>query len=151
MLTANDLPGMKRRRSILTSLFKCIILIALLFSFTANTHSQTKEAKDDRWKYVCYDINDVSTKYYYDSETVNYISTNQVDVYLKIVSPKKQQILLLEIACASNMFHLIESPFDKLGPFDTPGKRVKTVYIAGKWRIIPPDSEVYLLSKLICK
>ena len=132
-------------------LFTYIFTITLLFSFVASTYSQTKETQNDRWKYICYDIKDVSTKYYYDTETVTYISTNQVDVWLKIASPGKQQLLLLEIACASNMFHLIESPFDKLGPFDTPGKRVKTVYIAGKWRIIPPDSEVYLLSKLICK
>ncbi len=125
---------------------KRTFLIALLVSFAINAYSQAGgEAKDERWKYICFDINDAKTAYYYDSETIDYISTNQVDVWLKIGSSTKAQTLRLEIACASGMFHLIESPFDIWG------KRVKTAYIAGNWRVIPPDSEVYLLSKLICK
>jgi len=125
---------------------KYVFLIAVLVSFPINALSQPGGGqKDERWKYICYDINDARTTYYYDSETIDYISTNQVDVWLKISSPIKPQILRLEIACASGMFHLIESPFDIWG------KRIKTAYIAGNWRIIPPDSEVYLLSKLVCK
>jgi len=136
---------MRGGRSILATLFKYVLIMVSLFFLTIDTHSQTKEAADSRWKYICYDINDVGTRYYYDSETITYISTNQIDVWMKITSPAKQQILLLEIACASNMFHLLESPFDFWG------KRVKTVYTAGRWRMIPPDSEIYLLSKLVCK
>jgi hypothetical protein len=137
--------GVEYSGSVLTTLLKYSFVMAFFLFFAVDVHSQTREIKDSRWKYICYDINEKDTKYYYDTETINYISTNQVDVWLKIASPKTQQILLVEISCASNMFHLIESPFDMWN------KRVKTQYIAGNWKIIPPDSEVYLLSKLICK
>jgi hypothetical protein len=136
---------MKAQRSVLATLLKYVLVIFFFLFLAVDAHSQTQETADSRWKYICHDINDVGTRYYYDSETITYISTNQVDVWMKIASPTKQQILFLEIACASGMFHLIESPFDIWG------NRVKTVYTAGDWRMTPPDSEVYLLSKLICK
>jgi hypothetical protein len=137
--------GMMDLRRISTTSLKCLLSIVLFLIFAVDTRSQTEEIKGSRWKYICYDTNEKGTKYFYDTETVTYISTNQVDVWMKIASPKNEQFLLLEIACASNMFHLIESPFDMWN------KRVKTQYIAGNWRLIPPDSEVYLLSKLVCK
>ncbi|MCX5806342.1 MAG: hypothetical protein NT010_09805 [Proteobacteria bacterium] len=61
-------------------------------------------------------------------------------------SNKKPQLLHLEISCASNMFHLMEDSVDYLW-----GSRIKTSYIAGRWIKTPPDSEVYLLSKLVCR
>jgi hypothetical protein len=85
-------------------------------------------------------------KYYYDSETVTYISDNQVNVWMKTISPyNKPQLLHLEIACASNMFHLMENSADSWG------SRLNNFYVAGRWIITPPDSEIYLLGKLVCK
>ena len=124
---------------------KYTVLTVFFFLFIAGAFAQTKEAADNRWKYIAYDINEANTNYYYDSETVKYISTNQVDVWLKIDSPSEQKLLHLEIACGSGMFHLMDNPVNIWG------KKIKTKYTAGRWVVTPPNSEVYLLSKLICK
>jgi hypothetical protein len=127
---------------------KYAVLIVVFVFLTITALSETTEAsdKENRWKYICYDINQPDMKYYYDSETVSYISDNQVSVWMKIVTPgNNPQLLHLEIACASSMFHLLEDSVN------TWGSRTKTSYIAGRWVMTPPDSEVYLLSKLVCK
>ncbi len=107
--------------------------------------SDTPKTQDNRWVYVC-DKKDASgTKLYYDRETVSYISDNQVGVWAKTVSPGSEELQRYEIACGSNMFHLIEEPANAWGV------QSKTTYIVGKWMVTPPDSEVYLLSKHVCR
>jgi hypothetical protein len=124
-----------------------LIVIFVISAIVALSGIMEASDKNDRWAYICYDVNQPDMKYYYDSETVTYISDNQVGVWMKIAdSNKKSQLLHLEISCASNMFHLMEDSVDYLW-----GSRIKTSYVAGRWIKTPPDSEVYLLSKLVCR
>jgi hypothetical protein len=130
------------------TLLKYAVLIAVFLVVTIAALHTAAEASDknSRWIYICNDIDQADMEYYYDSETVKYISDNQVSVWMRIASPyNRPQLLHLEIACASSMFHLMENSIDLWG------NRIKTSYIAGRWIETPPDSEVYLLSKLVCK
>ncbi|MCX5813134.1 MAG: hypothetical protein NT178_11395 [Proteobacteria bacterium] len=130
------------------TLLKYAVLIVIIFVINIIALSKIIEASDknNRWVFICNDIDQADMKYYYDSETVRYISDNQVNVWMKTVSPyNKPRLLHLEIACASSMFHLMENSVDFWG------NRLSNFYIAGKWIMTPPDSEVYLLSKLVCK
>jgi hypothetical protein len=124
-----------------------LIFIFVIAAITGLSERMEASDNNGRWIYICSDIDQADMKYYYDSETVTYISNNQVSVWMRIdTSKSKPQLLHLEIACASNMFHLMENSIDYLW-----GNRIKTSYIAGRWIKTPPDSEVYLLSKLVCK
>jgi hypothetical protein len=130
------------------TLLKYAVLIVIFFVLSIPALSKIIEAssQDNRWIYICNDIDQADIKYYYDSETVTYISNNQVSVWIKTISPyNKPQLMHIEISCASNMFHLMENSYSLWGD------RINTSYIAGKWIDTPPDSEVYLLSKLVCK
>jgi len=130
------------------TLFKYNALKVVFFVLTIIMLFGNIEASDknDRWRYICKDSEQADIKYYYDSETVTYISNNQVGVWMKATSPQnKPQLLHLEIACESGMFHLFENSVDFWG------NRLNNYYIAGRWIMTPPDSEVYLLSKLVCK
>ena len=134
-----------REENILKPSVKYSIYLIVAVSFFIVIVPGHADTKDNRWVYISQDKDDASTSYYYDSETITPHSYNQVGVWLKAATSTDETLYNLEISCVSGMFHIIE------GSFDIWGRRSKTSYIAGRWIITPPNSEVYLLSKMICK
>ncbi|MBA4418253.1 MAG: hypothetical protein C0392_10145 [Syntrophus sp. (in: bacteria)] len=119
----------------------CSILFALSIAFVPlNAISQ-----DRRWVSFSNDKNSTGTEYYYDRETVAYMPQNRVSVWLKVVSSGDEELIHTEIECFGRMFRTIA------GPKPLFMKRDNRSYVANGWLDIPPDSEVYLLSKIVCK
>jgi hypothetical protein len=101
--------------------------------------------QEKRWVNFTFDKDTPGIEYYYDRETVSYLSDNRVSVWLKIASPQGEELIHTEIECSGSMFRTIE-PYKPLWE-----KPVKTSHAQYGWLEIPPDSEVYLLKKILCK
>lgn len=101
--------------------------------------------QEKRWVHFTYDTKLQDTDYYYDRETVRYLSDNRVSAWLKIASPQKEELIHLEVECSGSMFRTIEPYKPLLGRPD------KTSYAQYGWLEIPPDSEVFLLRKALCR
>jgi hypothetical protein len=121
-------------------LLLCSVILLSVVSFPLHGISQ-----DKRWVYFSYDKNEEGTNYYYDRETIVYSGQNRVSVWMKIASPSGEELLQTEIECFGRMFRTI------VGPQSFFGSRSKESYVAYGWLDIPPDSEIYLLSKIVCK
>ena len=125
------------------------------FTASAQTPGQTPGAQapaqpqvipqDPRWVYFSYDSNQQGIRYYYDKQTVAYLSDNRVRVWLKAASPAGEELIQTEIECAGGMFRTIQ-PYKPLI-----GKGVKTSYAEYGWLDITPGSEVDLMKKIVCK
>ena len=118
-----------------------VFLLTLVFALI----SVRLEAVEERWIYFSYDINLAGVKYYYDSHTITRLSEDKVSVWLKIASSYEERLLQTEISCPSGMFRIVE------GPRNFWGNKSKTSSVARGWVVIFPNSEVYLLSKIVCK
>lgn len=123
---------------------------AILFFFVAALVCVTvapfsAHGQDKRWVRFTFEKGNTGISYYYDRETVAYLSDNRVGVWLKIASPDGEELIQTEIECSGSMFRTIQ-PYKPL--FE---KSVKTSFAAYGWLEIPPDSEVYLLKKILCK
>ncbi|HEY3276556.1 MAG TPA: hypothetical protein VGJ94_08040 [Syntrophorhabdaceae bacterium] len=128
------------RRSIEAILLCSFVALLCMAVLPMNARGQ-----DKRWVHFTFDKNLQNTDYYYDRETVRYLSDNRVSVWLKIASPQSEELLHLEIECSGSMFRTIE-PYKPL--FGSP---VKTSYAQYGWLEVPPDSEVFLLKKALCR
>lgn len=102
-------------------------------------------SQDKRWVYFSYDKNQAGTDYFYDRETVAFTGQNRVSAWMKVVSSGSEELIHVEIECFGKMFRTITGYTPFLG------KQTKDSYVAYGWLEIPPDSEIYLLSKIVCK
>jgi hypothetical protein len=133
-----------RTRSIL--FFSAVLTLAvLLVPLYGISQDKGGIPQDKRWVYFSYDKNEAGTEYYYDRETVSYTGQNRANVWMKIVSPGAEDFLQIEIECFGKMFRTITAPKSFFGTSD------KKSYLGYGWLDIPPDSEIYLLSKIVCK
>ncbi len=102
------------------------------------------------------DINSISTKYYYDLESVKYYSENRVSASIKIGNSKEGQTLLTEINCSGRLFRIIQPPtVDMTGWLEYLQNKIvkksqKNQYIVSGWLEIPPDSEINILRRQLC-
>ena len=119
----------------------CSILFALSIAFVPLTAT----SQDKRWVNFSYDKNNPGTEYYYDRETIAYMPQNRVSVWFKIVSSGDEELIQAEIECFGKMFRTIAGPKSLFTKRDTKS------YLASGWQDIPPDSEIYFLSKIVCK
>jgi hypothetical protein len=121
------------------------IASVLLFSLC----SAWAGAEKNRWVYFCKDKNQAGVKYFYDSETVEYLPDSRVRVWLKVAKSSEDQVLHTEIDCSGGLFTVVRHPKE----FDIWRWRTETdksKYMPGRWHEIPPDSEVHLLGKILC-
>ncbi len=108
------------------------------------------------WLFFARDINSISTKYYYDLESVKYYSDNRVSASIKIGNSKEGQTLLTEINCSGRLFRIIQPPsVDMTGWLEYLQNKIvkksqKNQYIVSGWLEIPPDSEINILRRQLC-
>lgn len=101
--------------------------------------------QERRWVRFAYDKEQAGTDYFYDAESVAYLSNNRASVWMKTVSSGSEEILHLEIECSGTMFRTIlpHKPFLS--------KPSTTSSLEYGWVEIPPDSEVHQLKKRVCR
>ncbi len=133
--------------TLLFAIYSAALTVAILLAPCHGTsQDRSVTPHDKRWVRFAYDKNEVGIDYYYDSETVKHIGQNRVNVWMKTTSPPGgEDFLQMEIECFGKMFRTITAPKSFFRSSD------KKSYLGYGWLDIPPDSEVNLLSKLVCK
>jgi hypothetical protein len=122
-----------------------IFILSILFAAACAAVSPVAAAEPDkRWVHFSYERSKAGTDYYYDSESVTFLSNNRVSVWLKRTSSKGQEVMHTEIECSGSMFRTIQ-PYKPL--FRKPDK---TSYSEYGWLEIPPDSEIHQLRMILC-
>jgi hypothetical protein len=130
---------------IMKTWMRFILFCSILFAFSIALVPLSATSQDKRWVLFSHDQHATETQYYYDKDTVTYMPQNRVNVWIKIVSSGDEELIQTEIECFGRMFRTIAGP----KPFFM--TRDNKSYVAYGWVNIPPNSEVYLLSKIVCK
>jgi hypothetical protein len=117
----------------------------VIFLTLVNIQLLPAQEKKERWVYFSFDKNIPGTTYYYDSETISFPSATTVRTWLKVRSQGGEQLIETEIDCPNRMFRVVQGKKDWWR-----GSVSKNSYVAGDWRDIPPDSEIFLLGKRLC-
>jgi hypothetical protein len=123
---------------------KILIFSFLFVALCAAVSAVAAAEPDKRWVHFSYDRSKAGTDYYYDSESVTFLSNNRVSVWLKRTTSRGQEVMLTEIECSGSMFRTVQ-PYKPLF-----GKPDKTSYAAYGWLQIPPDSEVHQVRLILC-
>ena len=128
------------------SFARSMIFCFLFFAACAVVSPLHAAGQDKRWVRFAYDKQTAGTDYYYDAESLTYLSNNRASVWMKTVSPGGgEDVLHLEIECSGTMFRTIR-PYKAL--FSPPSTTSSLEY---GWVEIPPDSEVHQLKKHVCR
>lgn len=124
---------------------KSVILSLIFFAASALTAPAFAGEQDKRWVHFA-EGRTSARDYYYDQETVAYLSNNRVSVWMKVVSqPTREETSRVEIECSGTAFRTIEPGKP------TRGQTLSTASIEYGWAEIPPDSEIQALKKRVCK
>jgi hypothetical protein len=123
---------------------KMFIFFILFVAACAAISPAAAAEPDKRWVHFSYERSKAGTDYYYDSESVTFLSNNRVSVWLKRTSSKGQEVMHTEIECSGSMFRTIQ-PYKPLFR-----KTDKTSYSEYGWLEIPPDSEIHQLRMILC-
>lgn len=129
----------------MTTWMKIILFCCLLVAFCPKPDTLRADEQKRRWVYFAYDKNLGETTYYYDPETMAYLNDNRVSVWLKVASQGNEELIHTEIECSGSMFRTVQPYKPFLEKID------KTSYAVYGWLEIPPDSEIHLLKKAVCK
>ena len=78
--------------------YKTFILLILIITFSLPILSSPLVHASEGWLYFSKDKYSWNTKYYYDSESVQYFPDNHVSVWLKVCSQSGEQFLLTELS-----------------------------------------------------
>ena len=124
---------------------KFVLFCSLLPALFVATLSPGADTQGTRSAHFSYDKNIQGTDYYYDRDNVEYLSDNRVSTWLRITSPDGEDFIRTEIECSGSMFRTVQ-PYKPLI-----FKADKLSYAAYGWLPIPPDSEIHLLRKILCK
>ena len=130
--------------------YKLFILLILIITFSLSILSSQLVNSSGGWQYFSKDKYSWNTKYYYDSESVQYFPDNHVSVWLKVCSQSGEQFLLTELSCSSSLFRVVQTPPKDVWDRLYKKEPNKTQYVVSGWLQIPPDSEVNILKKLLC-
>ena len=129
---------------------KSLILFMLIITLSLPIISSQLANASGGWLYFSKDRSSPSTKYYYNSESLQYFSDNHVSVWMKIQSATGEQSLLTEITCSGRLFRVIQAPSRDFWDELYNKKSNETQYVVSGWLEIPPDSEVNILKGLVC-
>jgi hypothetical protein len=130
--------------------YKSFILLILIITFSLSILSSQLVNASGGWLYFSKDKYSWNTKYYYDSESVQYFPDNHVSVWLKVCSQSGEQFLLTELSCSSSLFRVVQAPPKDAWDWLYQKQPNQTQYAVSGWLQIPPDSEVNILKKLLC-
>jgi hypothetical protein len=130
--------------------YKTFILLILIITFSLPILSSQLVNASEGWLYFSKDKYSWNTKYYYDSESVQYFPDNHVSVWLKICGQSGEQFLLTELSCSSSLFRVVQAPPKDAWDWLYQKQPNQTQYAVSGWLQIPPDSEVNILKKLLC-
>ena len=130
--------------------YKTFILLILIITFSLPILSSPLVHASEGWLYFSKDKYSWNTKYYYDSESVQYFPDNHVSVWLKVCSQSGEQFLLTELTCSGSLFRVIQPPSRDAWDRLYQKQPNQTQYAVSGWLQIPPDSEVNILKKLLC-
>jgi hypothetical protein len=122
-----------------------VIFCFLFFAACAIITPLHAAEQDKRWVRFAYDKEASGTEYYYDAETVQYLSNNRASVWMKVLSSGSEDMLHMEIECSGTMFRTIR-PYESFF-----SRSSSTSYVEYGWVEIPPDSEVHQLKKRVCR
>jgi hypothetical protein len=127
-----------------------LIFFFLIIGFSGPILFSAHANASEGWLYFSQDKYSSSTKYYYDSESVQYFPDNHVSVWMKICRTGGEQLLHTEMSCSSALFRIVQAPPRDI--WDILYKRGpnKTQYVVSGWLEIPPDTEVNILKRLLC-
>jgi hypothetical protein len=130
--------------------YKLFILLILIITFSLPILLSPPVNASEGWLYFSRDKYSWNTKYYYDSESVQYFPDNHVSVWMKVCGQSGEQFLLTELTCSGSLFRVIQPPPRDAWDWLYQKQPNQTQYVVSGWLQIPPDSEVNILRKLLC-